>query len=91
MSAKPILLSALALALALLAPASAQTVHISRFWHNHQPIYWPEWNSGVGQDPRVQYAHDSMRLKPTQNHGTPRNHPHNDLEESMAKPMERPR
>lgn len=35
-------------------------VHITRFWHNHQPIYWPEWNSGSGQDSRVQYAHDSM-------------------------------
>ncbi len=56
-------------------------VHVTRFWHNHQPIYWPEWNSGVGQDSRVQYAHDSMRLKPTQNYGAPWNHPHNDLEQ----------
>ena len=56
-------------------------VHVTRFWHNHQPIYWPEWNSGVGQDDRVQYAHDSMRLKPTQNYGAAWNHPHNDLEQ----------
>ncbi|HMP73778.1 MAG TPA: carbohydrate-binding protein, partial [Kiritimatiellia bacterium] len=56
-------------------------VAITRFWHNHQPIYWPEWNSGVGQDSRVQYAHDSMRLKPTQNYGAAWNHPHNDLQE----------
>lgn len=56
-------------------------VHITRFWHNHQPIYWPEWNSGVGQDFRVQYAHDSIRLKPNQNYGAAWNHPHNDLEQ----------
>lgn len=61
--------------------AANSNVHITRFWHNHQPIYWPEWNSGVGQDSRVQYAHDSMRLKPNQHYGAPWNHPHNDLEQ----------
>ncbi len=65
---------------------SAQHVHVTRFWHNHQPIYWPDWNSGVGQDSRVQYAHDSMRLKPTQNYGAPWNHPHNDLEQIFGLP-----
>jgi hypothetical protein len=24
-------------------------VHVSRFWHNHQPLYWPEWNSNGSQ------------------------------------------
>lgn len=61
-------------------------VHVTRFWHNHQPIYWPEWNSGTGQDLRVQYAHDSIRLKPTQNYGAPWNHPHNDLEQIFGLP-----
>lgn len=65
----------------MLTAGANSNVHVTRFWHNHQPIYWPEWNSGVGQDLRVQYAHDSMRLKPTQNYGAPWNHPHNDLEQ----------
>lgn len=75
------ILTALTLALTLPALRANDRVHITRFWHNHQPIYWPEWNSGTGQDSRVQYAHDSMRLKPTQNYGAPWNHPHNDLEQ----------
>jgi len=37
-------------------------VHVSRFWHNHQPIYWPEWNSNGDQNSRVQYAWDSIVL-----------------------------
>ena len=32
--------------------AAAAEVRVSRFWHNHQPIYWPEWNSGA-QNQRV--------------------------------------
>ncbi|MFH0907465.1 MAG: hypothetical protein V1929_01720 [bacterium] len=44
--------------LALLVPSAVfanGNVCVSRFWHNHQPIYWPEWN-GEPQNERVQYA-----------------------------------
>jgi hypothetical protein len=56
-------------------------VHVSRFWHNHQPIYWPEWNSNGSQNQRGQYAWDSIVLKPGQNYGglSPRQHPENNL------------
>ncbi len=56
-------------------------VHVSRFWHNHQPIYWPEWNSNGGQNSRVQYAWDSIVLKSGQNYGglSPNQHPENNL------------
>ncbi len=56
-------------------------VHVSRFWHNHQPLYWPEWNSNGPQTQRGQYAWDSIVLKPTQNYGglSPRNNPENNL------------
>lgn len=71
------------LALVLLVqPAGANSnVYVSRFWHNHQPIYWPEWNSNGSQTSRVQYAWDSIVLKPGQNYGglSPNNHPENNL------------
>jgi chitodextrinase len=64
-----------------LGTAGAQTVHVSRFWHNHQPTYWPEWNSNGSQNQRVQYAWDSIVLKDGQNYGglSPSLHPENDL------------
>ncbi|NBS55264.1 hypothetical protein EBT23_06895 [bacterium] len=37
-------------------------VYVSRFWHNHQPIYWPEWAASP-QPERVQFAQDSINLK----------------------------
>ena len=71
------------ISLAGLTAASSQTVHVSRFWQNHQPTYWPEWNANdpSGQNSRVQYAGDSIRLKPGQNYGglSPSLHPENDL------------
>ena len=56
-------------------------VHVSRFWHNHQPLYWPEWNSNGDQTSRGQYAWDSIVLKGGQNYGgiSPSYHPENDL------------
>jgi len=56
-------------------------VHVSRFWHNHQPLYWPEWNSNGSQNERGQIAWDSIVLKPTQNYGglSPKQHPENNL------------
>jgi hypothetical protein len=56
-------------------------VHVSRFWHNHQPLYWPEWNSNGPQNQRGQYAWDSIVLKPSQNYGgiSPVQHPENNL------------
>jgi chitodextrinase len=58
-------------------------VNVSRFWHNHQPTYWPEWNSNGPQNQRVQYAWDSIVLKPSQNYGgmSPAFHPENNLTE----------
>ncbi|MDD4734704.1 MAG: carbohydrate-binding protein [Kiritimatiellae bacterium] len=62
-------------------PVRGATVHVSRFWHNHQPLYWPEWNSNGDQTSRGQYAWDSIVLKPGQNYGgiSPAYHPENDL------------
>jgi len=54
-------------------------VHVSRFWHNHQPIYWPEWNGNGSQTNRVQYARDSIALKDGQTYGTGVGHPENNL------------
>ena len=56
-------------------------VHVTRFWHNHQPLYWPEWNSNGSQTERGQYAWDSIVLKPGQNYGglSPNFHPQNNL------------
>ena len=56
-------------------------VHVSRFWHNHQPIYWPEWNGNGSQNSRVQYAWDSIVLKDGQNYGgiSLSKHPENNL------------
>ncbi len=70
----------------LLAESHAQTVHVSRFWHNHQPTYWPEWNSNGGQTSRVQYAWDSIVLKGGQNYGglSPKYHPENNLTEIFS-------
>jgi hypothetical protein len=71
---------------AVALPAVAQAngnVYVSRFWHNHQPIYWPEWNNNGNQTTRVQYAWDSIVLKPGQNYGglSPAQHPENNLTE----------
>lgn len=69
---------------AALSPHIAQAngnVHVSRFWHNHQPLYWPEWNSNGSQTQRGQYAWDSIVLKPGQNYGgiSLSQHPENNL------------
>ena len=60
---------------------SAQTVYVSRMWHQHQPIYWPEWNGNGNQTNRIQYAADSNALKSGggQQYGTGVSHPDNDL------------
>ena len=55
------------------------TVYVSRFWHDHQPIYWPDWNSNGTESNRVQYAWDSIILKNGQTYGTSAGHPDNDL------------
>ena len=69
---------------AVALPAAAQAngnVYVSRFWHNHQPIYWPEWNGNGSENSRVQYAWDSIVMKPGQNYGgiSPAQHPENNL------------
>jgi hypothetical protein len=56
-----------------------QTVYVSRMWHNHQPLYWPEWNANGSETGRVQYAWDSIVLKPGQTYGTGTGHPDNNL------------
>ena len=55
----PHLFSATAAAVLLCAAASpvwAGSVKVARFWHNHQPIYWPDWSS----EGHVQFAKDSI-------------------------------
>ncbi len=57
-------------------------------WHNHQPLYWPEWNGNGSQTNRVQYAPDSMALKDNgagQQYGTGVAHPDNDLNDIFGK------
>lgn len=74
--------AAILLAAALPVAVSANgNVHVTRFWHNHQPTYWPEWNSNGSENSRVQYAWDSIVLKPSQNYGglSPNYHPQNNL------------
>ncbi len=67
----------------VLSSFSNTNVYVSRFWHNHQPTYWPEWNSNGSQTQRGQYAWDSIVLKPGQNYGglSPKQHPENNLTE----------
>lgn len=69
------------LAMALLVPSATanNNVKVSRFWHNHQPLYWPEWNGNGSQTSRVQFAWDSIVLKPGQIYDSSRQHPENDL------------
>ncbi|MGL5019161.1 MAG: hypothetical protein ACRDBP_13585, partial [Luteolibacter sp.] len=69
------------IALALLASGlSAQTVYVSRMWHNHQPTYWPEWNSNGSQSNRAEFAWDSIVLKPGRSYpGSTAQHPENNL------------
>ena len=59
--------------------AHAANVRVSRFWHNHQPIYWPEWNNNIGENNRVQFAQDSIVLKSGQTYDTGAGHPDNNL------------
>ena len=70
----------LSILLLLLGPCAAQTVFVSRMWHNHQPLYWPEWNTNGGQTNRVEYAWDSISLKPNRSYaGSNSQHPENNL------------
>ncbi len=62
--------------------AMGQTVHVSRMWHNHQPTYWPEWNTNGGENGRVEFARDSIVLKPLRSYpGSSAQHPENNLSE----------
>lgn len=62
------------------AAAQAQSVYVSRMWHNHQPTYWPEWNTNGWQTKRVEYANDSITLKPLRSYsGSSAQHPENNL------------
>ena len=82
MSHLRIFVAAALCAVGLTAAAHANgNVYVSRFWHNHQPLYWPEWNSNGSQTQRGQYAWDSITLKPSQNYGgiSPSQHPENNL------------
>ena len=67
---------------AFILPLAAQTVHVSRMWHNHQPTYWPEWNTNGAQVNRVEYAWDSIVTKPSRTYsGSAAQHPENNLTE----------
>lgn len=84
-TARPVLATTLsgiafiALMAGSVSDARAAEVRVSRFWHNHQPIYWPEWNSGA-QNQRVQFAQDSINLKSGQLYDSGSAHPENDLD-----------
>ncbi len=62
------------------------SVYVSRFWHNHQPLYWPEWNGNGFETNRVQYAWDSIVLKNGQTYGTGAGHPDNNLTDIFGLP-----
>lgn len=75
-----ILLSAVTVATVAPDATANNNVHVSRFWHNHQPLYWPEWNTNGDQTSRVEYAWDSIVLKPHRAYpGSPSQHPENNL------------
>lgn len=65
-------------------PIAGSSVQVSRFWHNHQPIYWPEWNGNGPQTNRVQYAWDSILLKEGQKYSTGVGHPENNLSDIFS-------
>src|SRR6516164_987119 len=70
----------LALLTGSFSSADAQNqVYVSRFWHDHQPIYWPEWNGNGSQTSRYQYAWDSITLANGQTYGTGSPHPSDNL------------
>lgn len=73
------LLASGAVILGVLDAQANDNVYISRFWHNHQPIYWPEWNGNGSETERIQYAWDSIVLKDSQDYGSGKDHPENDL------------
>lgn len=76
---RPVPLSMVLLLVFLLIPSHAANVRVSRFWHNHQPIYWPEWNGNGDEGHRVQFAQDSIVLKGGQTYDTGQGHPDNNL------------
>jgi hypothetical protein len=80
-SLRPIILSVLCIACLTAAAQANGNVYVCRFWHCHQPLYWPEWNSNGSQTSRGQFAWDSIVLKPGQNYGglSPKQHPENNL------------
>jgi hypothetical protein len=65
--------------LALSVQADNNNVYVTRFWHDHQPLYWPEWNGNGSQTERIQYAWDSIVLKSGQTYDTTQGHPDNNL------------
>ena len=68
------------------AHADGNNVFISRFWHNHQPLYWPEWNTNGGENSRVEYAWDSIVLKGGRSYqGSTAQHPENNLADIFGK------
>lgn len=72
----------------LVAPSTRANgnVHVSRFWHNHQPVYWPEWNTNGSETSRVEYAWDSIVLKSLRSYsGSSNAHPENNLADIFGK------
>ncbi len=61
-------------------------VHVSRFWHNHQPLYWPEWNTNGSETNRGEYAWDSIVQKSNRSYsGSATQHPENNLTDIFGK------
>lgn len=62
------------------------TVYVTRMWHNHQPLYWPEWNTNGSENSRVEYAWDTIQLKYNRSYpGSASQHPENNLGDIFGK------
>jgi hypothetical protein len=84
MSPSPLPRACLLLPLAAVAvlPLCGSNVSVSRHWHLHQPIYWPEWNNNGPQTNRYQYGWDSLQIKFANGNryaGSSHRHPQNNL------------
>ena len=69
-----------------LSGLSNDNVYVSRFWHNHQPLYWPEWNTNGSETNRSEYAWDSIVQKSNRSYsGSTAQHPENNLTDIFDK------
>ncbi len=83
---KNFLTFSISLFLLTLSSSANSNVYVARFWHNHQPLYWPEWNTNGDQTNRSEYAWDSISLKFNRSYaGSTSQHPENNLSDIFGK------